>query len=122
MCLGRFMRRYSRRRSKAETREEAAEGISEGAVHPPALPQAGEERNVDMILRGVAEIAELNGKARRATAAEFWIDGERVYVGIAGDDARYMSNALYHWLRAMGFNGVRRYKAGGGYVVTAYMK
>ena len=115
------MRRYSRR-SKAETREEAAEGISEGAVHPPALPQAGEERNVDMILRGIAEIAELNGKARRATAAEFWIDGERVYVGIAGDDARYMSNALYHWLRAMGFNGVRRYKAGGGYVVTAYMK
>jgi hypothetical protein len=50
------------------------------------------------------------------------MDGERIYVGIAGDDARYMSNALYHWLRAMGFNGVRRYKTGGGYIVTAYMK
>jgi hypothetical protein len=118
------MRRYSRsRRGGAGAREEAAEGISEGAVHPPSPPsQAGEERNIDVILRGIAEIAELNGKARRATAAEFWIDGERIYVGIAGDDARYMSNALYHWLRAMGFNGVRRYKAGGGYVVTAYMR
>ena len=113
-----------RRRSGAGAREEAAEGISEGAVHPPppSSSQADEGRNVDIILRGVAEIAELNGKARRATAAEFWIDGERIYIGITGDDARYMSNALYHWLRAMGYNGVRRYKAGGGYVVTAYMR
>jgi len=117
------MRRYSRRSRRSGAKEEAAEGISEGAVHPPPLPQAADEgRSVDIILRGVAEIAELNGKARRATAAEFWMDGERVYVGIAGDDARYMSNALYHWLHAMGFNGVRRYRTGGGYIVTAYMR
>ena len=115
------MRRRVRRRIEKSERE-AAGGISEGAVHPPVLSQADEGRNVDIILRGVAEIAELNGRARRATAAEFWIDGERIYIGIAGDDARYMSNALYHWLRAMGFNGVRRYKSGGGYVVTAYMR
>jgi tRNA threonylcarbamoyladenosine modification (KEOPS) complex Pcc1 subunit len=115
------MRRYSRSR-RSGAREEAAEGISEGAVHPPPLPQADEGRSVDIILRGIAEIAELNGKARRATAAEFWMDGERIYVDIAGDDARYMSNALYHWLRAMGFNGVRRYRTGGGYIVTAYMR
>jgi hypothetical protein len=44
-----------------------------------------------------------------------WTDGQRVY---AVTNDRYLSNALYHALRALGRNRVRRWSQGGKWIVA----
>ena len=62
-----------------------------------------------------------NPKTRRSAISWIFIDGRIVYAVICGYDARRASNALYHALRAVGRNGVKRTAGGKGCWVVSYV-
>jgi hypothetical protein len=62
------------------------------------------------VFAGLDLVWRFNNRARRAVAAWVWTAPGRVWVAVAGPDAQYLSNALYHAFRAMGRRRVRRWR------------
>jgi len=62
---------------------------------------------VDVLFKAHDYVATFIQKMRSVIVWIF-VDGNRVYVTICGRDARRVSNAIYHALRAAGRHGLQR--------------
>jgi len=100
--------RFAQKRRKASRQAEA----EATAVEPvAAVPTRGD---LEEFLFKAYSFAADNDKVR-GYVLWIWSDGHRVY---AATNDRYLSNALYHALRALGRNRVRRWYQDGMWIVA----
>ena len=100
--------RFARRRKKPSKQAETAVDVPT-ATAPPASGNLEE-----LITKAYNFVVSNNGRVRGRI---LWVksDNNRVYAAV---DDRYLSNALYHALRALGRNRVRQWFEGGKWIVA----
>jgi hypothetical protein len=95
----------------AKKREKASKRAKTAADEPvAAVPAGGLE---EFLFKAYSFVAD-NDRVR-GHILWIWTDSNRVY---AVTDDRYLSNALYHALRALGLSGVRRWSEGEKWIVA----
>jgi hypothetical protein len=102
--------RFAQKRRKASKRTEA-ETASVGEPIATTTPASG---GLEEFLFKAYSFAADNDRVK-GYVLWIWSDSQRVY---AVTNDRYFSNALYHALRALGRNRVRRWSEGGMWIVA----
>jgi hypothetical protein len=102
--------RFVRRRRTSKNRETAKPVVSE----PVAVASSPTISDLEEFLFKAYSFVADNDRVR-GHILWIWTDGNRVY---AVTDDRYLSNALYHALRALGLSGVRRWSEGEKWIVA----
>jgi hypothetical protein len=69
------------------------------------------------VKRLIGIIKRYNPKTRDADVV-IRRDGKKILLVVTGADARYMSNAIYHMLRALGRRNVRRWTCKSSWCVS----
>lgn len=100
--------RFARRRRRRTSRAVPAEASSAEPV------TASARGDLEEVLFEAYSFTSHNPMAR-GYVLWVWTDGHRVY---AVTDDKYLSNALYHALRALGRNRVRRWSQNGKWIVA----
>ena len=103
--------RFARRRRKSSQPGAKATANEPATVATAVAPAGG---NLEEFLFKAYGFVADNGKVR-GYILWIWSDGGRIY---AATNDRYLSNALYHALRALGRNGVRRWHQDGMWIVA----
>jgi len=101
------------RRKKTSRPAEAKATVSE-PVAASARPTARKSGDLEELLFKAYDFTAHNPMAR-GYILWIWSDGIRVH---AVTNDRYLSNALYHALRALGRNKVRRWSQGGKWIIA----
>ena len=101
--------RFVRRRT-SKNRETAKPVVSE----PVAVASSPTISDLEEVLFKAYSFVADNDRTR-GYILYIWSDGKRIY---AATNNRYLSNALYHALRALGRNRVRRWSKGGKWIVA----
>jgi len=107
----RFARRRKRKTAKRTTNTDLVAASAEVSVSKPVAAARG---GLEEVLFRAYDFASYNPMAR-GYILWIWSDGHRVYA-VTSD--RYLSNALYHALRALGRNRVRRWSQNGKWIVA----
>jgi len=100
--------RFAQRKKKAPRRTEAE--TTAGAPVAVVSASGGLE---EFLFKAYSFVAD-NDRAR-GYILYIWSDGNRIY---AATNNRYLSNALYHALRALGRNRVRSWSQGGKWIIA----
>jgi hypothetical protein len=101
--------RFARRRKTSRT------AVAEKATGAePVAASMSTRGGLEEVLFAAYDFTSHNPMAR-GYILRIWSDGQRVY---AVTNDRYLSNALYHALRALGRNRVRRWSQGGKWIVA----
>jgi hypothetical protein len=79
-------------------------------------PRIGTDMDTTDLFAALDIIWRYNPKARGADVAWIWAGPRRTRLAIAGPGAAYLSDALYHALRALGRRRVRRWRGRMWYV------
>jgi hypothetical protein len=103
--------RFARRRKASRQAATASEPFAVSRATAAGPTASG---NLEEVLFKAYDFAVLNPKAS-GLILWIWTDGRRVY---AATNDRYLSNALYHALRALGRNRVRRWSQGGKWILA----
>jgi hypothetical protein len=103
--------RFAQRRRK-QSKPEAKATVSKPATVTTAITPAGGNLE-EFLFKAYGFVAD-NDRVR-GYVLWIWSDGKRVY---AVTNDRYLSNALYHALRALGRNRVRRWSEGGKWIIA----
>jgi hypothetical protein len=101
--------RFARRKRNASKLTAAKKTT---AAEPVAVPASGDLKE---ILLKAHDFAVSHNPMARGRILWIKTEGNRVY---AATDSRYLSNALYHALRALGRNRVRRWSEGGKWIAA----
>ncbi|MFZ8841812.1 MAG: hypothetical protein ACO2PM_23395 [Pyrobaculum sp.] len=99
--------RFARKRRKASRRTEAETTVATTTAEPASGVLE------EFLFKAYSFVAD-NDRVR-GYVLWIWSDGKRVY---AVTNDRYLSNALYHALRALGRNRVRRWSEGGKWIIA----
>jgi len=105
--------RFARRRKTAK-KTANTDLVAASAETSASRPVATARGDLEEVLFKAYDFAAYNPMAR-GYILWIWSDGQRVY---AVTNDRYLSNALYHALRALGRNKVRRWSQGGKWIVA----
>jgi hypothetical protein len=102
--------RFARRRKRKASRTASAKKATDTEL--VTAPSRGDLKEV--LLKAHDFVVSHNPMARGRI---LWIktEGNRVYAAI---DNKYLSNALYHALRALGRNRVRRWSQSGKWIIA----
>ncbi|MFZ8810444.1 MAG: hypothetical protein ACO2PN_20350 [Pyrobaculum sp.] len=103
--------KFTRRRKASRPAEAKATAGEPVAAVRPAARKGGD---LEEFLFKAYDFAAHNPMAR-GYILWVWSDGIRVY---AVTNDKYLSNALYHALRALGRNKVRRWSQGGKWIIA----
>jgi hypothetical protein len=104
--------RFARRRKASRHAATASEPFA--ASRATAAGPTAARGDLEEVLFKAYDFAVLNPKAS-GLILWVWTDGYRVY---AATNDRYLSNAIYHALRALGRNKVRRWSQGGKWILA----
>jgi hypothetical protein len=99
--------RFARRREK---KQETAKSVANEPVVAASPTSGGLE---EFLFKAYSFVVD-NDRAG-GYILWIWTDGNRIY---AATDNRYLSNALYHALRALGRNRVRRWSQGEMWIIA----
>ena len=94
------------RKRKSRQQATVAELVTAPSVETPGDLE-------EFLLKAYSFVAD-NGRVK-GYVLWIWSDGRRVY---AVTDDKYLSNALYHALRALGRSRVRRWLQGGKWIIA----
>jgi len=105
--------RFARRRKATKKKAANADLVTAAKANTSELVAAARGGLEEVLFRAY-DFASHNPMAR-GYILWIWSDGQRVY---AVTNDKYLSNALYHALRALGRNRVRRWSQGGKWIVA----
>jgi hypothetical protein len=105
--------RFARRRKRRSSTAKATAG--EPIAAASSAPTTASSGNLEEILTKAYNFVVSNNDRVRGRILSVKSSGNRVY---AVTDDRYLSNALYHALRALGRNRVRRWSEGGKWIIA----
>jgi hypothetical protein len=80
------------------------------------IPHVGTDMDIEELFVAMDIVWRFNDRAKRADVVWIWAGPGRTRLAIVGPDARHLSNALYHALRALGRRRVRRWRGRMWYV------
>jgi hypothetical protein len=80
------------------------------------IPHIGMDMDTEELFVALNLVWRFNCKTKRADVVWIWAGPGRTRLAVAGPDAAYLSNALYHILRGMGRRRVRRWRGRMWYV------
>jgi hypothetical protein len=106
--------RFTRRRKRVTNNEPVMAPSTKATAAEPTAASSSSHGDLKKLLYKAYDFVSLNPMARGRI---LWVktEGNRVY---AATDDRYLSNALYHALRALGRNRVRRWLQDGKWIIA----